>query len=56
MACLSARSIKQKQHALYAEELHKIEAGERAAQPLSPKSDFGQLKSSVKLQKKFSFA
>lgn len=56
MAHPSARSIKQKQHELYNEALRQIEAGERVAQPFLPKSDFGQLKSSAKLQKKFSFA
>jgi hypothetical protein len=56
MANLSARSIKQLQHELYAKRLQMIEAGERVSQPFAPKSDFGQLKSTAKLQKKFSFA
>ncbi len=56
MAYSSARNIKQRQHVLYDVELRQIEAGERVAKPFEPKSEFGQLKSSAKLQKKFSFA
>ncbi len=41
---------------LYDVELRQIEVGERVAKPFVPKSEFGELKSSAKLQKKFSFA
>lgn len=56
MADSSGKSIKEKQHALYDEELQLIEAGVRDAVPFVPRSEFGQLMPSAKLQKRFAFA
>lgn len=52
---LSARQIKILNHKLYEKRLREIEKGIRKATLFNPKSDFGELKSTAKLKKKFKF-